>query len=402
MSVLFTPRNIGNVQIKNRFVHSATYEAMATPEGEVTEKLIKRYRRLAKNEVGLIIPGYMYVNQVGKCGPFQTGLDKDNLIPGLKKLVDTVHQNGSKIFVQLVHAGRQTTKDFTSHRPVGPSDHGRDPFYMVRPRPLKEYEIDDVIEDFGEAVRRAVTTGVDGIQLHCAHGYLINQFLSPFFNKRQDQWGGSDENRFRFLKEVIRESRKKMPEGMPLIVKLNTNDYTPKNGLNPNMAATYAKWLYEAGINGVEISCGTGVYSLFNTCRGEVPIKELVSGMPLWKKPLGWMMMKSIEGKFNLEEGYNVEAAKLIKPMINGLPLLTVGGFRRLAHMQEVVEKGTSDFISMSRPFIREPQLVKDFTEGKKEIATCESCNKCLAAVIANKPVQCYNKGFRKVEENED
>jgi 2,4-dienoyl-CoA reductase-like NADH-dependent reductase (Old Yellow Enzyme family) len=393
---------IGKVQIKNRFVHSATYEAMATPAGEVTDKLIKRYQRLAKNDVGLIITSFMYISTSGRSYPYMVGLYDDLLIPGLKQLVDAVHQEEGKIFFQIAHAGRQTTKAMAGQHPFGPSDNGRDPMNMVRPRPMKEYEIEDVIKDFGRAVRRAVASGADGIQLHCAHGYLINQFLSPFFNQRQDQWGGSEKNRFRFLKEVIKESRKEMPEGMPLIVKLSTRDYTPKEGITPSMAAIYAGWLYEEGIDGVEISCGSTIYSFLNMSRGEAPVEELVSGMPWWKKPLGRMMLKRMVGKFDLVEGYNLDAAEMIKPMIDGLPLLTVGGFRRLAHMQEIVEKGTTDFISMSRPLIREPQLVRYFMEGKKEIAGCESCNKCLAAVAVNKPLRCYNKGFGKTEENED
>jgi 2,4-dienoyl-CoA reductase-like NADH-dependent reductase (Old Yellow Enzyme family) len=267
---------------------------------------------------------------------------------------------------------------------------------------MTEGEILEAIKIFGEAARRAVTAGVDGIQLHAAHGYLLNQFLSPFFNLRKDQWGGSDENRFRFLKEVILEVRKVMPEGMPLIIKLNTNDHTPKKGITPEITANYAKWLYEAGIHGIEVSAGSAIYSFLNMCRGEVPVNELVSGLPWWKKPLGRMMMNSLKGKFDLKEGYNLEAAKLVKQVIDGVPLITVGGFRRLAHMQQVVDNGFTDFVSMSRPFIREPKLVVNFKEGKKDVVACESCNRCLAAVTLNMPVRCYTHGLRSRDETDD
>ena len=187
---------------------------------------------------------------------------------------------------------------------------------------------------------------------------------------------------------------KEMPEGMPLIIKLNSNDYTPKDGITPVLATRYAKWLYEAGIDGIEISAGTVTYSFMNMCRGETPVDEMVLGLPWWKKPLGRMMLNQLKGKFDLVEGYNVNAAELIKPEINGVPLITVGGFRRLTHMQEVIEKGTTDFISLCRPLIREPKLVVDFKEGKKDLVACESCNRCLAAVALNLPVRCYTKGF--------
>lgn len=394
MSVLFTPMNLGNVQIKNRFVHSATHESMASSTGEVTEKLINRYRRLAKYQVGLIIPGYMYIDSAGKALEMQTGIHEDAMIPGLKILVDAVHQEGSKIIFQIAHAGRQTKKSVVGRQPMGPSDNGRDPLNFVKAKPMTEGEIQAVKKSFREAARRSVSAGADGIQLHSAHGYLLNQFLSPFFNLRKDQWGGTDENKFRILKEVILEVRKEMPEGMPLIIKLNSNDYTPKDGITPVLATRYAKWLYEAGIDGIEISAGTVTYSFMNMCRGETPVDEMVLGLPWWKKPLGRMMLNQLKGKFDLVEGYNVNAAELIKPEINGVPLITVGGFRRLTHMQEVIEKGTTDFISLCRPLIREPKLVVDFKEGKKDLVACESCNRCLAAVALNLPVRCYTKGF--------
>ena len=203
MSILFTPIDLGDVHIKNRFIHSATYEVMALETGEISDKLVKRYQNLAKGEVGLIIPGYMYVHPLGRCAKYQTGIHSDDMIPGLRKLVKTVHQEGSKIAFQLVHAGRQTEKSVIGQTPIGPSSKGRDPVYFVKPKEMNADEIQEVIQAFGKAATRAVEAGADGIQLHAAHGYLINQFISPFFNQRKDEWGGSDENRFRFLKEII-------------------------------------------------------------------------------------------------------------------------------------------------------------------------------------------------------
>jgi 2,4-dienoyl-CoA reductase-like NADH-dependent reductase (Old Yellow Enzyme family) len=134
-------------------------------------------------------------------------------------------------------------------------------------------------------------------------------------------------------------------------------------------------------------------------CRGEAPVDELVMGLPWWKKSLGRMMLNKLKGKFDLVEGYNLDAAKLVKPEIDGIPLMTVGGFRRLSHMQEVVEKGHTDFISLCRPLIREPKLIADFKEGKKDTAACESCNRCLAAVTLDMPVRCYTKGIYSKDE---
>ena len=255
-------------------------------------------------------------------------------------------------------------------------------------------QIQEVIQAFGFAAHRAVEADVDGIQLHAAHGYLINQFISPFFNHRKDEWGGSDTNRFRFLKEIILEVRKAIPEGMPILVKLNTHDYTPHEGITPSLAVTYAKWLSELKINGLEISCGSASYSFMNMCRGDVPVKELVNSLPFWKRPIGNLMMNSMAGKYDFKEGYNIKAAKQIKPVLGDIPLFVVGGLRKVTEMRSAIEEQYADCISMSRPFIREPFIVRKIREGKSETVACVSCNRCLAAVTHNIPVRCYNKGL--------
>lgn len=396
MSILFTPRKIGTVELPNRFVHSATYEGMAKETGEVRDELIKRYERLAKGGVGLIITGAMCVHPTGRAYPHQTGIHSDHIIPGLKKLTDTVHREGGKIAFQLNHAGRQTTRDLIGQTPLGPSSNGRDPIYFVKPKKMTEDEILKMIKAFRVAANRAVEAGADGIQLHGAHGYLINEFLSPFFNLRTDPWGGSDENRFRFLKEVIQEIKTVVPDGFPVLIKLNTHDYTPKEGITPYLALKYAGWLAELGIDGVEISCGTGNYSYMNMSRGDVPTNEFLKALPWWQKPMGRLMIRKLEGKYDLEEGYNLEAARMIRPVLGDTPLFLVGGMRTVAHMEEVLENNDADFISMSRPFIREPFLVNKIKEGKMDKVSCVSCNRCLAAVPNDIPIYCYNKGFPK------
>lgn len=396
MSVLFTPKKIGEMEIKNRFVHSATYECMANDSGEVTDKLIKRYGQIAKGGAGLIIPGYLYIAPNGRAQKYQTGIHNDDMIEGLKKLVDVVHDEGSKIAFQLVHSGRQTSKDSMRQTPMAPSKGPRDMIYMVKPREMTEEEIEEVIKAFGVAAFRASEAGADGVQIHAAHGYLINQFLSPFFNKRTDSWGASDENRFRFLKEVVLEIKKNISDEMSILIKLNTQDYTPKEGITLNLAKKYSAWLADLPIDGLEVSCGTLTYSMFNMIRGDVPTEELIMNFPWWRKILGKMMLKKMEGKFELEEGYNLEAARLIKPVIGDVPMLVVGGMRKVDHMEDVLNNGFADFISMSRPFIREPNIVNKIKEGKADSVACVSCNKCFAAAANLMPVYCYNKGFPK------
>jgi 2,4-dienoyl-CoA reductase-like NADH-dependent reductase (Old Yellow Enzyme family) len=396
MSVLFTPQKIGKIEIKNRFVHSATYECMANDTGEVTDGLIKRYGQIAKGGAGLIVPGYLFIMPNGRAMPNQTGIHNDDMVEGLKKLVDEIHANGSKVAFQLVHSGRQTSKDYIEQTPIAPSKGPRDNIYMVKPKEMTEKEIHEIIKAFGAAALRASEANADGVQIHAAHGYLVNQFLSPFFNKRTDSWGSSDENRFRFVKEVILEIKKNISDEMSILIKLNTRDYTPKEGITLDLAKKYSAWLAELPIDGVEVSCGTLSYSMFNMVRGDVPTEEIIMNFPWWRKILGKMMLKNMEGKFDLVEGYNLEAAKLIKPVIAGKSLFLVGGLRKVANMEEILSNGFADFISMSRPFIREPNIVNKIEEGKADSVACVSCNKCFAAAANFMPVYCYNKGFPK------
>lgn len=392
MSLPFSPMKIRDMEVKNRFVRSATYECMAKETGEVTDELVNLYRHLAAGEVGLIITGYTFIHPLGRAFKYHAGIHNDEMIPGLKRMVDAAHREEGKIVFQISHAGRQTTKAKIGQAPIGPSSTGRDPVNFVKPRQMSEEDIHLAITSFGHAARRAHEAGADGVQLHGAHGYLINQFLSPFFNQREDAWGGSDENRFRFLKETVREVKKAIGDGMIILVKLNTNDFTPQEGVTPPLAVKYASWLAELGIDGLEISCGTGLYSFMNMSRGEVPVDEFMSGLPWWKKPLARLTLNKLVGKYDLEEGYNLEAAKLIKPVLGEVPLIPVGGLRNLRHMEEVLERKWADFISMSRPFIREPDLVRRFREGKAEFASCVSCNRCLAAINNDMPLRCYYK----------
>lgn len=241
MSLLFSPLKVGNLELLNRLVCSATYEGMAKENGEVRDELIKKYVTLAKGDVGLSITGMMYVHASGRGYKYQAGIHNDSMTKGLNKLVDAVHQEGGKIVFQIAHCGRQTTKSMAGQTPLGPSSRGRDPLNFVKPKEMTENEIQDVIKAFGSAAYRAFQAGADGIQLHAAHGYLICEFLSPFFNVRTDSWGGSDENRFRFLKETYHEVKESVPDDYPVFVKLNTNDYTPEEGITPSLSMKYSK-----------------------------------------------------------------------------------------------------------------------------------------------------------------
>lgn len=400
MSILFSPMNIGQIEIKNRFVRSATCVNRANENGEVTDELIRYYKSLAKGGVGLIITGFTAVNPVGKPGDYVTGLYRDKHISGIKKLTDTIHQQGSKIIIQLAHGGMAGIKKIIGQKTVAPTKKLRNPFDISKPRKMSVEEIENTILDFKEAARRSVEAGADGIQLHAAHTYLINQFLSPFFNSRDDGWGGTDENQFRFLKEIITEIQEILPQDKSLLIKLNSFDHTPEIGINFELAAKYSKWLVDLGIDGIEISCGSSVFSGFNIMRGSVPVEECMEFLKTWQKPVAKRILKKFVGKHLFENPYNLEAAKAIKPILGDVPLILVGGIRKAAEMEEIVENKKAEFISMARPYIREPNLVKKIQENKDYQAQCVSCNRCVAALMSNLlPIRCYNNSFPKKKE---
>jgi 2,4-dienoyl-CoA reductase-like NADH-dependent reductase (Old Yellow Enzyme family) len=389
MSILFTSFNFNKLEIKNRFIFSACEDNLPTDLGLVTDEIIKKGRRVAAGEVGLIISSHIAVHPLGRGRKRQLGIYSDDMIPGLKDLTDAVHGQGSKIIFQLGHAGIQAMEKAIGQLPIGPSPSRRN-------NEMNEDQIQEVLLAFAKGASRSIEAGADGIQLHAAHGYLINEFLSPYFNHRSDLWGGSEENRFRFLGSIVTEIKKILPEGLPLLIKLNSNDYTPEQGITTGLAAAYAKRLAQIKIDGLEVSCGTTSQSPWNMCRGKVPAKEISKGFPEARRSYVEGVLGELDGKFELQEAYNLEATKMIRPVMGNVPLFAVGGFRQVACMEEAVENGGTDCISMCRPFIREPYLVKHIKEGKTKTASCLSCNKCLAALVNDIPVKCYHKGLPK------
>ena len=395
MSLLFSEGKIGALTLPNRFVASATYEGQSQENGLVTDELVHRYRNLARGEVGLIITGYMFVHTLGRSMRFQTGLHDDAMVPGLAGLTEAVHREGGRIVFQAAHGGRQTRPELVGGTPLGPSAKVRDPLYFFKPKAMTEDQIEEVIQAFGQAARRAAEAGADGVQLHAAHGYLISQFLSPFLNRRRDSWGGSPENRFRLLKNVFLETRRNLPADKPILVKLNTNDFTPRPGVTPDLAAWYCRRLVELGVDAVELSCGAGNFAFMNLCRGEVPVPEMLEAMDWWQRPVARVLLGRMKGKYDLVEAYNLEAAREIHPALGGTPLILVGGMRTKERMESILASGEADFISLSRPFIRDPFLVRKFREGRADQASCISCNRCFAALLMETPIRCFSKGFR-------
>ena len=349
MTNLFEPTSINGMTLKNRLVRSATWEGMCMADGRPTGRLTKCYRDLTKGGVGLIISGYTFVRPDGKQAPGKMGIHTDEFAPEMKSLTKAVHDEGGKICIQLVHCGGQTDSATAGRQPLAPSSVKVDQFSEM-PDELTKDEIRDIITAFKDGARRAKAWGFDAVQLHGAHGYLINQFLSPLTNRRTDEYGGGIENRSRFLFEVYRQIREEVGPGYPVLIKLNAADNLT-GGLGSDDAIYVAKKLSEEGIDAIEVSAGTPASGEQTPARTKIDTPE--------------------------KEAYNLEAARRIKKAVN-CPVMVVGGFRSY----EVVEKALSDYgmdyISMARSFIREPALALRWKNGDTSPAKCISCNGCF------------------------
>jgi 2,4-dienoyl-CoA reductase-like NADH-dependent reductase (Old Yellow Enzyme family) len=368
MKDVFSEAQIAEVKLKNKIIRSATHEGLAVEMGNPTEELIKKYETLAKGEVGAIITGYAAIMQNGK-SPLANMLmiDKDERIQYYKRLVDRVHQYNTPIFLQITHCGRQTFSRITGLETVAPSAIKDKLYNEDIPKELNESEIYEIVENFVSAVDRAKKAGFDGVQLQLSHGYLLSSFLSPHMNKRKDKWGGSTENRFRIVKEIMERAREKVGD-FPIISKINGYEKS-KDGLKLDEAILIAKYLENLGCNAIEVSCGIAEEG-FVASRGGFPFEMIAKYNHLMKKvpPMLYPLVKIVlKNRFASPEPqylYNVNNAKKIKENVK-IPVIVVGGIRKLEDIEHIINNGQSDFISMARPFIIEPDIVKRFMEGK-------------------------------------
>ena len=359
MSTLFESSFINKLQLPNRFVRSATWEGMAAPDGSVTEPLIETLVALAQGEVGLIIAGHAYVRPEGQATPAQLGINQDELLPGLRQLTAAIHDRGGRIAAQLAHAGNFAAEKLIGQPPWVVSDYeglAESPRHEITPRDLK-----DLVAAFAAAAGRAQAAGFDAVQLHSAHGYLLSQFLSPIFNRRLDDYGGSIDNRARIHVEIVRAIRAVVGPNFPVLIKMNCQDFA-ENGLTVADSIQAADLLADAGLDAVELSGGLLTGGKMSPTRPGIDSPE--------------------------KEAYFSEELQAFRQAIH-LPLILVGGIRSFEVAKRLVKDGLADYIAMSRPFIREPDLIKRWRLGDRRRAECKSDNLCFKPAFAGQGIYC-------------
>lgn len=362
MSKLFKATKINGMRMKNRFVRSATYEAMAEKDGTVKNQLLDCMAELAMGETGLIITGHTFVSREGQAGPRQMGIYSDSMIPGLKRISSVIHDNGGVVAVQLAHAGMRGIGK-NQYAPLCPSDIFEK--NIKKASAMTHDDIKKTIKAFGDGAQRAVESGFDAVQIHSAHGYLLSQFLSPHYNKRSDNYGGSLGNRSRLLVEVYEEIRQRVGKSFPVMVKINSEDFL-EDGFTVKEMIKVAHLLEDLGMDAIEMSGGT--FESGNL----IPSRTGTS-------------------KSEKNEVYYREAAKKFKKEI-GIPLILVGGFLSFNIAEDVVNSGLADYIALARPLIREPHLVKRWAAGDRKKASCVSCNKCFSTLFMKEALHCAAK----------
>lgn len=365
MSIMFESATIKGLEIKNRLARSATYEGMADVEGRPRPRLAEEYYKLAEGEVGLIftsasmvegypnlpdIPGFVY----------PVTMDDDKYIDDWRPIVEGVQERGAKIAMQLVHLGRQDNPKLRGGPVPAPSEVSP-PGINLKLRAMTIDDIEEAVEKFAQATRRIKEAGFDGVQFHGGHGYLISNFISPYMNVRGDEYGGSSENRARFVTDLVKRSRELAGDDYPIMIKMNCDDFVD-GGLEINEAVQVAKVIAEAGMDCIEVTGGIGVETGLN-----------ISAMGINKPE---------------KEAYFKDYAAALKKNID-IPIILVGGMRSPEVIEKAIEDGAADFVSLSRPFIREPGLVKRWKSGDRAKATCISCGQCGLNTF-KKSMRCY------------
>lgn len=360
MATPFEKTTIKNLNLRNRFVRSATWEGMADEKGAPTPELNQLMADLAQGEVGLIISGHAYVSPEGQASPWQMGVHDPALLPKLALMPKAVHDAGGRIALQLAHAG---VYGIVPEGTIGPSvmaDHEGKSCQAAT-----SDDIQRIVAAFAAGATLAKQAGFDAVQIHAAHGYLLSQFLSPYYNSREDEYGGSLENRARIVLEVLAAIRQAVGENFAVLIKLNSDDFI-EGGLTVEDMLQVAELLEPAGIDAIEISGGT-----------------------IWGPSQYHAVRFGPEALKN--KAYYRKAARLCKAFVR-VPVMLVGGIRSLDVAEELLTEGAADYIALCRPLVREPDLVKRWAAGDRESSGCQSENACFGPILAGKGISCAVK----------
>jgi len=387
---------IGNVELKNRIIRSATFEGCSSEKGIPGDRYFAMYEKLAKSKVGGIITGFAYTSEGGRAmQTAQAGIDNNDKIGFFSELTERVHRHNCPIFLQVSHAGRQTSTARAAGQ-VFSSSSIPSRYFRTRPKALTTDGAYKCADEYGVAAKRAMVAGFDGIQIHAAHGYLVHQFLLPAINKRRDEFGIDEKTNigFKFLEEIFLSVRKHCGNSFPVLVKIS-GGVDLKPGFNMHQFHELILFLDRMNVAGIEISYGTMDHAL-NIFRGDFPVSLVMKENPFFNnggilhKLANQIIIKYYKNRrLTFSPTYNLRYAQYAKTLTR-IPVISVGGFRNSGEINTVIEKGYSDIVGLSRPFICEPELVGKIVNNKTWESECINCNHCAVMCDSGNPTICY------------
>lgn len=378
-SKLFTEASIGPITLRNRTIRSAAFESMC-PGNAPSQQLLDYHRSVAAGGVGMTTVAYAAVAQSGLSFDRQLWMRKE-IVPELRKLTDSVHKEGAAASIQLGHCGNMSHKKICGETPVGASS-GFNLYSPTFVRGLRKDELRVMAKAYGNAVRLTRESGFDAVEIHAGHGYLISQFLSPYTNHRKDEYGGSLDNRMRFMDEVMAEVMKAAGNDMAVLVKMNMRDGF-KGGMDIEESLQVAHRLVNDGAQALVLSGGFVSKAPMYVMRGAMPIKAMTHYMDCWwlkwgVRMAGHLMIPTVPFK----EAYFLDDAMLFRKEIKNIPLVYVGGLISREKIEDVLDKGF-EFVQMGRALLNEPGFVNRMKLDVNARCTCKHSNYCIARMYS-------------------
>ena len=377
-SNLFTPAQIGPVTLRNRTIRSAAFEGMCP--GNAPSKELKDYHlSVARGGVGMTTLAYASVTRNGLSFPRQLWM-RPQIIPALRNITDAIHDTGAKASIQLGHCGNMSHKSTAGETPISAS--GRFNIYSPTPvRRMTESEIVAMSRSFGDAVRMARDAGMDCVEIHAGHGYLISQFLSPYTNHRRDKWGGPLDNRMRFMRLCMEEVMKAAGSDLGVIVKTNMRDGF-RGGNDLEQGLIIARELQQLGAHALVLSGGFVSKAPMYVMRGAMPINTLTHYMDCWwlkygVKMFGRMMIPTVPYK----ECYFLDDARIFRRELD-MPLIYGGGCSTRASIDKVLSEGF-EFVQMARALLTMPDFVERMRLGETTRSGCDHVNYCIGRMYS-------------------
>ena len=389
MSKLFTPYKLGPVELRNRTVRSAAFEAMC-PGNRPSQELFDYHTAVARGGIGMTTVAYAAVCQSGVSFDTQLCM-REEIVPDLKKLTDAIHAEGAKASIQLGHCGNMTHRSTCHCKPMGAIS-GFNLYSPTFYRKMNRDDIDYVAKSFGQAVRLAMKAGFDAVEVHAGHGYLISQFLSPYTNRRKDEFGGSLENRMRFMKMCFEEVIKAADGKIAVTAKLNTSDGF-KGGQTTEELIEVAKELRNMGVNAITLSGGFVSRAPMYVMRGEFPVKTIVHYFP-WKQ--WWLKAGVLVGgrivapTVPFKKLFFLEHALKFKAAMPDYPFIYVGGVVDRQSADKVIDAGFP-LLQMGRAVLDDTDFVNKMQADPNHCSACEHSNFCVGRMYS-RSMQCHKK----------